>query len=114
CGEQELRTLERAGELLTLAAGQLLQRSSDRWTSIYFVLDGTLGVDLESGPSFVCKEGSVIGLDEAFNGRHPPMSIAALSDATVFCVERRRLQQTVRRCPGFALGLIRELAAAAR
>lgn len=110
CNTAERRTLLRSGEVVSAPAGRVLQRPGDPCNWVYFVLDGCVFVRRRGCPPATHGAGSVVGLREAFDDAKPAMEVTTMSDALVFVVERRRLENLLMGHPGFALGLIRALA----
>jgi NTE family protein len=101
-------------EQLELAAGEWLFREGDRADSAYLVRTGRLEIVIERPTEVVVrqvKRGSMIGELGLLMQGVRPVSARAARDSVLTRLNRGQFEEMVLGSPGFALGLLRSMAA---
>lgn len=109
CSTDELRTICKAVDVLTVRPGTVLSSPSHRPNPLVLMIDGEAVAMTDDGVSDVL-DGSMHGAAEELAGLLRPDQVVTSTDAVVLLLEPRRLLPLLEDCPVFALSLMRQLA----
>ena len=109
CSTDEIRTIGKAFDIVTVRPGTVLSSPSQRPNPLVLVLNGEAVAITDDGVSgFI--DGSLHGAAEELAGLPRRDQVVASTDAVVLLLEPRRLVPLLEDCPVFALSLTRQLA----
>jgi len=101
-------------DLMVLPAGEALFRAGERGELMYVLMTGAVEIIVHDRVMEVAQSGAMLGEMALIDDAPHSATVLAKSDCTLFSFDRKRFNFLIQQTPGFALHVMRVIAARLR